>query len=87
MREARLAPDEVVYLRGADYLPEPLYQIVVDKLGASVGVRTTVSVDDAVAEALRDAFTLRLAQVGFDGAYELTPEGFILEDLIDRFGP
>ncbi|WP_434111520.1 hypothetical protein [Methylocaldum sp. GT1TLB] len=36
-------------------------------------------------EEFRDAFTEQLAKVGFDENYDLTPEGKMLEDLIDRF--
>lgn len=39
------------------------------------------------AERFRSAFTERIAQVGFDSAFELTGEGAALEELVDvRFG-
>lgn len=45
----------------------------------------TLEVDSDLAERFRSAFTERLAQVGFDPAYELTGEGAVLEELIDVF--
>lgn len=45
----------------------------------------SLSLDDATAERCRDGFTEKLAQVGFDSDYDLTDEGEMLEDLIDRF--
>ena len=36
-------------------------------------------------EALRGACTEALARIGFDVSYELTAEGRVLEDLIDKF--
>lgn len=38
-----------------------------------------------MAEELRTCLTDRLAVVGFEENYELTSEGQLLEDLIDRF--
>lgn len=37
------------------------------------------------AEEFREKFTLELTRVGFDDNYQLTTEGKLLEDLIDRF--
>ncbi len=46
-----------------------------------------LSTSREIAEEFRDAFTDRLARYGFDAQYELTEEGKLLEDLIDRFFP
>lgn len=40
-----------------------------------------------MAEEFRNIFTERLAKIGFDENYELTTEGRMLEDLIDKFSP
>ena len=45
----------------------------------------TVTLNRALAEALRDHFTERLARVGFDADSKLNREGQILEKLIDTF--
>ena len=37
------------------------------------------------AEEFRGKFTEELARVGFDKNYEITAEGEVLENLIDRF--
>lgn len=42
----------------------------------------TLSAGDA--EAVRDALTEALAQVGFGADYELTADGHLIEDLIDK---
>lgn len=43
-----------------------------------------VELDDEVADVLRDALSEELMMVGFDLDYELTPEGRLIEDLIDK---
>jgi hypothetical protein len=79
-----LSQRELLYLVNSSFLDASLRQIVAE---ASPGTanRRTISVPANVAEAFRAAFTDRLAEVGFDGEYNLTSEGKMLEDLIDRF--
>jgi hypothetical protein len=85
MRKARLEPDAAAYLLAADYLPVAFRHIISEQLDIPLEVGLSMSVDDATAESLREVFTKRLAEVGFDAAYTLTPEGLLLEDLIDKF--
>lgn len=72
------------YLRSSSFLPESLVRIVGTAQRVSSEV-FAVRISRAVAEEFRSAFTLQLAKVGFDANYELTTEGRLLEELIDRF--
>ncbi|MPT35427.1 MAG: hypothetical protein E2604_10145 [Flavobacterium sp.] len=44
-----------------------------------------IEVDEATADEIRDWASEKLQEKGFDENYELTPEGKILEELIDVF--
>lgn len=44
-----------------------------------------IDIDEAVATDIRDWAMNKQVQAGFDINYELTPEGKILEELIDLF--
>jgi len=44
-----------------------------------------ITIDDDTADQIRDCVGEELQRVGFDENYELTPEGIILENLIDLF--
>jgi hypothetical protein len=75
---------DVAYLTSTKFLPEELDRII-RSAGPSEKRWLTLALDLETAERLRAAFTSRLARVGFDGEYEPTREGRLLEDLIDRF--
>jgi hypothetical protein len=47
--------------------------------------RLEIEISIQAAEYISDGLTNQLAVVGFDDDYDLTDEGKILEDLIDRF--
>jgi hypothetical protein len=79
-----LTRDEVDYLRAAGLLPPTLLECLEDVRWQS-DAAGTFEVSAATAEEFREAFTERLARVGFDESYEPTAEGKLLEDLIDRF--
>jgi hypothetical protein len=86
MRSVRLSAAQRAYLLGADYLPAELRGVITS--GPETTTRLggiTIEVDPELAERFRSAFTERLAQFGFDPAYELTGEGAVLEELIDAF--
>ena len=86
MRSITLPPHLTNYLCSADYLGHDLRKILskpLDEAGSQHGV--LLSLDDATAERFREMFTERLAKAGFRGDYGLSPEGELLEDLIDRF--
>jgi len=80
----RLSGREWTYLRNTAFLPAALQKIV-DAAELTSHTRYVVRVSAEVAEEFRSAFTERLAKVGFGVSYELTNEGRVLEDLIDRF--
>ena len=84
MRSVRVSADQCRYLRSAAYLSADLQQVVQESLSDSE-IPANLSLTAAVAERFRDCFTERLAQAGFDSGYNLSPEGAILEELIDRF--
>lgn len=82
-RSVSLSPAQLDYLSGATFLPPHLQRIVRAAEAASGAARLNLDVD--VAEEFRSAFTIRLAEAGFDSDYEPTREGALLEDLIDAF--
>lgn len=47
--------------------------------------RAAVDLPRSLIEPIRAALTVHLAKVGFDPSYAPTPEGQIIESLIDRF--
>ena len=73
-----------MYLRNARFLPDELVRIV-NAANDGEDNRVVISLSQEVSEQFREAFTERLAKVGFDEAYEPTSEGKVLEALIDRF--
>jgi hypothetical protein len=81
--EIHLSAREVVYLANSNFLPQPLARLVSEGVASRKGA--TLTLTSEVAEEFRAAFTERLAQTGFSAEYELTPEGKMLEGLIDRF--
>jgi hypothetical protein len=74
----RLSDSDRAYLLSAGVLPPRLSALV-------LGSRTELNVTPEQSEEFRAALTERLAHSGFDGRYALTPEGQILEALIDKF--
>jgi len=79
-----LSARDLLYLQNARFLPPSLAHLVGDTIPGQDATRV-LTVSRAVAEQFRASFTDRLARVGFDSQYELTEEGRLLEDLIDRF--
>lgn len=72
---------EIDYLCDASFLEKNQMEILYKN-------KSKISIDfdsKKLIETFRDKFTLRLAEVGFDESYELTDEGKILENLIDKF--
>jgi hypothetical protein len=80
MMTVRLTAQQREYLREATFLPDDLRA----RLARSPNP-TALEVDADTANELTSAFTVRLAEAGFDEDYEVTAEGALLEDLIDRF--
>jgi hypothetical protein len=80
----RLATQEYEYLKNAGFLA--LHQIdalFAANFSAKNGAVLKLSREEA--EEFRASFTEQLARFGFDKNYDVTPEGRILESLIDRF--
>lgn len=80
----RLSRQEIDYLINANFLG-PLQIDEVRAAESSNDASAVLRVSRDLAEEFREAFTNELAKVGFDENYNLTAEGRILEDLIDRF--
>ncbi len=80
----RLSRREEGYLSEAVFLKAHQLEVLRKRaLTDQGGAILTLSRD--LAEEFREAFTEQLARVGFDKNYETTPEGRLLEELIDRF--
>ena len=79
----RLSRAEFDYLRSADFLAPSLVETLQLGVASNSVVVLTLSRDQT--EEFRDAFTDRLARVGFNERYETTLEGQMLEGLIDCF--
>jgi hypothetical protein len=73
-----------MYLKNTSFLPEDCVRTI--EGSRAVGDGHVLNVSDETAELFRDAFTVQLAKAGFDASYNLSSEGKVLEDLIDRFG-
>jgi hypothetical protein len=76
-REVRLTAEQIDYLQQQLELPEPLSKMV--RAAQSQSVRLTSSEKNAIVEAVSD----RLMEVGFDQHHEPTAEGRMLESIID----
>jgi hypothetical protein len=83
-RTIRLSAKQLEYLKSANFLPASLGAIL-DTAQYMTTETCSISVSQDTAEEFRSVFTERLARAGFDISYELTDEGRVLEDLIDRF--
>ena len=79
----RLSSKELEYLKRARFLPASLAQIL--KTAMAGGDTNSLSVSHDVAEEFRSALMHRVAVAGFGPDYEPTSEGWMLEELIDRF--
>ena len=84
-RSVRLSRPQFDYLMSARFLPQPLLALLGREAQWESSSAATVAISFEAAEGMREAFTERLAKAGFDVAYELTPEGRVLEELIDCF--
>lgn len=80
----RLSRQEMDYLTSATFLSSGQLDAI-RNAQRSDDASVSLTISRKVAEDFRDAFTSQLAKAGFDERYEVTAEGRILEDLIDRF--
>ena len=82
--QIRLSTDEHGYLLRDKFLPERLLALLQEaKKPNPSTVILEISIDQV--DEFRDAFGDRMQEVGFDANYQPTPEGEILESLVDRF--
>jgi hypothetical protein len=85
VKSISLSADLTRYLRSADFLDQDLREIIAKHSDEVSKGGSILSLDDDIAERVREVFTERLAQAGFRSDYGLSPEGADLEELIDRF--
>lgn len=82
-RMIRITKQQFEYLRDQRINP-PASLRIFDSGEAGVGEIYMIRISAASAEEFRDKLTRRLAEIGFDQDYEITAEGRMLEELIDR---
>lgn len=83
MKQIKLNESEFSYICQATFLPEKLRSLFskVQKQGASY----LLKISENEADQIRDLCGEHLQIVGFDEKYDLTPEGEVLEALVDKF--
>ena len=79
-----LSPEQLDYLRRTFSRDETFAGLLKHSSDAS-GKKSTIRLNHDDAERLRERLTERLAKIGFDKDYALTPQGELLEELIDQF--
>lgn len=86
LRIVQLSKQQWMYLKNSSFLDadEELIQAL-ESVNVNNNSNYTLHVSSDIAEKFRDAFTERLAKVGFNEQYEPTAEGKMLEQLIDDF--
>jgi len=81
--EIVLSSREFFYLKNSSFLPKLLSAVVDGAVGSNDN--HLLIVPSELIEPFRSAFTERLAARGFDEEYDVTAEGKVLEELIDKF--
>lgn len=80
----KLNQDEYSYLCKASFLPDRLRQLFfLTERREENAYMLNISEDQA--DEIRDLCGEQLQLVGFDEKYDPTPEGKLLEDLVDKF--
>ena len=79
----KLNQTEYSYLCKANFLPDRLRQLFF--LTEKKENDYVVNISEGQADEIRDLCGDQLQLVGFDEKYAPTPEGKILEDLVDKF--
>jgi len=80
----QLLPQELNYLKNATFL-SPTEIALLNHIELQTAQYAILAIPKGTAEYFREKFTEQLAKIGFNKNYEITPEGAILETLIDRF--
>lgn len=81
--EIRLKKIEYEYLCQATFIPNQFRKELYK--AENQNTLFLLKMSDSLASEIRDLCGVQLQRVGFDVNYDPTPEGVILEDLIDRF--
>lgn len=82
--EVRLTSEQLDYLRRT-FSRDESFAGLLNRSSDATGEKTVIRLNRDDAERLRERLTERLAKVGFDKEYALTPQGEVLEALIDQF--
>ena len=80
----KLSRDELDYLTSAGFLDDSQLNALKEAKWISPS-KIILNISVGEAEKFREAMADRLPICGFDDNYDLTHEGKILDDLIDRF--
>jgi len=80
----QLTPEDIQRLRQLDSCSDLVNAVLAPDMPERTGT-TTISLNQAQAESLRDCLTARLAANGFDENYVPNEQGRALESLIDKF--
>jgi hypothetical protein len=83
MNKIRLSKPEYIYLCQAAFIQKGHRESLFSAQQISDGHLIHIPEDEA--DEIRDLCSEQLQVAGFDEKYELTPEGRILESLIDKF--
>ena len=81
---AKLSSREYLYISNIDRIRDELCS---SEYSTGKGRSVILTISDELAIRVSGILTERLAAVGFDRAYELTKEGELIENLIERFRP
>jgi hypothetical protein len=82
--EVRLSSEQLDYLRRTFSQDESFANLLKHSSDATEK-KSVIRLNRDDAERLRERLTEHLAKVGFDKDYGLTPQGELLEELIDQF--
>ena len=82
--EFKLSAEQLDYLRRA-FSQDESFANLLNCSSASGGKKSVVRLSRDDVQRLRDRLTEQLARIGFDRDYALTPQGQLLEELIDQF--
>lgn len=83
MPKIKLSKNEFSYLSQASFVPKRIHSLLFSHNQTENGCLINISEEQA--DEIRDLCGERLQVAGFDKNYKLTPEGELLEVLIDKF--
>lgn len=84
MIQITLSKIEYNYLLNSSFLPGNLKKLI-SVSNRQVDHSHVITISEDQSDELRDIFGEQLQMVGFDEKYNPTPEGEMLESLIDKF--